>query len=876
MFPHGSPLVRGFADGARHRRVEQESDGQMTQTHSLRLAAVALLLAAVTSCGGDSSSGPPRQKSAAEVEIVSGNGQRGAVGTELAQPLVVKVVDANGGPVAGQVVNFVVTSGGGHVFAGSGASNSSGIVQERWTLGTSIAQPQRLEARAVDNNTGAPIVFGTFTATALAGAPHDVVVASGDAQTGPAGTAATDSLAAKVLDQYGNPVAGATVQWAVAAGAGTVSPASGTSDSTGVARTRLTLGTRPGANAVTATVAGIAAATFRATAVAGAPASLVIVSGDAQTGVVGSYLANPLTVRALDAFGNPVAGAAVTWGAATGAGTFDAATATTDASGLASSRWALGQHPGAVSATASVAGAGAVSFSATATVGAAASLVAISGDGQRAVVGTHAPDSLVVKLTDSYANPVAGATVHWATTTNGAQLRPADALTNAQGLAATQLTVSATSGSNAVTATVGGLAAVGFTATGMADVAATIEASGGSAKSGAVGSTVTLAVKALDAYGNAASGAVVEWTVKGGGGSFVQPVTTSGPDGFATATWVLGTQAGSNSATARLGAGSVVIFTADATAGPVDVLQKVWGDAQSAVVPTALPESLVVRAVDQFGNVVPGASITWDGGSHGSVSPVNTTTDAQGLARTQWTLATAGPASATARDASGRSAVFTATGSSSAAPALIIVSGNGQTDIAGEYLQALVVQLNDGQQQPVAGAPVTWKASSNIDYPISASAYTDATGRASATVKLPVAAGTLTVTATSGSATAAVFSAAGVAGPWCSTHVVLDGPATAPAGGNVTVLLQETDWAGNPATGASVGSRLSVSDGGAVVWRDSIPGLRVGTWTLGSTIGTQTLSYQYTFCGGFSPKSGFPRSGSAYDVINVNVVAPSP
>jgi hypothetical protein len=53
------------------------------------------------------------------------------------------------------------------MFAGAGSTNAQGLVQDRWTLGPA-AGPQTAEARAVDNTTGAPIVFATFTATAAA------------------------------------------------------------------------------------------------------------------------------------------------------------------------------------------------------------------------------------------------------------------------------------------------------------------------------------------------------------------------------------------------------------------------------------------------------------------------------------------------------------------------------------------------------------------------------------------------------------------------------------------------------------------------------------------------------------------------------------
>ena len=119
-------------------------------------------------CSKDSGSGPKSPGPPASLTIVSGDQQHGTVGTELPNPLVVKVVDANGNSIQGQAVNFRVTAGGGSVFAGTSNTNADGIAQERWTLGTVAGAGQTLEARAVDNSTGQALVFATFHATAVA------------------------------------------------------------------------------------------------------------------------------------------------------------------------------------------------------------------------------------------------------------------------------------------------------------------------------------------------------------------------------------------------------------------------------------------------------------------------------------------------------------------------------------------------------------------------------------------------------------------------------------------------------------------------------------------------------------------------------------
>lgn len=105
-----------------------------------------------------------------ELLVVAGNTQTGPAFEELPDPLVVNVLKPNGKPLKDQIVNFVVVEGGGSVFAGVARSNKQGLAQERWTLGE--AGPQQVEVRAVHPATGEKLVFGTFTATAVALEPR--------------------------------------------------------------------------------------------------------------------------------------------------------------------------------------------------------------------------------------------------------------------------------------------------------------------------------------------------------------------------------------------------------------------------------------------------------------------------------------------------------------------------------------------------------------------------------------------------------------------------------------------------------------------------------------------------------------------------------
>lgn len=192
--------------------------------------------------------------------------------------------------------------------------------------------------------------------------PSQVVVASGDSQTGTAGAKLADPLVVKVTDASGKAVSGTTVTWAVAEGGGTLSAPSSTTDVHGQARIEWTLGTTVGVNRATATVGSLTAATFIAKGTAGEAAKLEKVSGDGQEGSAGSTLAEPLVVKATDANGNPVRGASVSWAVTGGGGSLSAASSTTDSAGVTRAQWILGTTTAPDSATASLASGPGVAF----------------------------------------------------------------------------------------------------------------------------------------------------------------------------------------------------------------------------------------------------------------------------------------------------------------------------------------------------------------------------------------------------------------------------------------------------------------------------------------------------------------------------------
>jgi adhesin/invasin len=330
-----------------------------------------VVIAALGSC-----SAPPagiKVGPAARLDIVSGDNQSAIVGTELSQPLVARVVDANGNPVVGQVVNFHVTKGNGSVFAGSGLTNANGIAQERWTLGTSTADSQVVEARAVDSNTGAPLVFGEFTAIALPGPAASVAINAGDGQGAQIGTAVSIAPSVKVMDSYGNPVPNAPVTFSVASGGGAITGATPKSDRAGIAAVgSWTLGMTEEFNYLSANATGSTGSpvTFTAYATPGPATTMAMVGGDNQSQLIGTYVCVPPSVRVTDAYGNAVSDVSVTFAVTSGGGTIQGANAVTNSFGVAAvGSWVLGwaiDTPNTLSASSSGLNGSPVTFTATA------------------------------------------------------------------------------------------------------------------------------------------------------------------------------------------------------------------------------------------------------------------------------------------------------------------------------------------------------------------------------------------------------------------------------------------------------------------------------------------------------------------------------
>jgi hypothetical protein len=163
-----------------------------------------LLLLLLASCGGEEDCCGPPSGQVVLVSVVAGATQRAEVGKELPEAVVVRATDSQGHVVPGQLINFVVATGGGSVFAGTAQTNAAGEARERWTMGT-VAGEQVLEARVVDATTGDPIVFARVTATADPG-PVVMLTLSGERQIFLGEMLEIPGLVDEVKDRFGNSV----------------------------------------------------------------------------------------------------------------------------------------------------------------------------------------------------------------------------------------------------------------------------------------------------------------------------------------------------------------------------------------------------------------------------------------------------------------------------------------------------------------------------------------------------------------------------------------------------------------------------------------------------------------------------------------------
>ena len=296
-----------------------------------RGAVLSLLVAGAAACGGgggDTPTPPPTVITVASVSVSPPTGQVIPGGTIA---LSATARDASGNAVTGRATTWSSTSSTVATVDGNGVVTGVAV-------GTTTVQATVSGVSGSATITVTPVPVASVAVTPFT---SSVVVGS------------TTPLAALARDAAGNTLSGRTVTWSSAStGIATVS-------STGVVT-----GVAPGAAVISATVDGTVG-TATVTVTAPPAATLDIVQGATQQGLLNRPLADSLVVRVRAANGSAVAGVAVSW--ATAAGTLSATNAVTDAQGVA--RVQFTPSAASASATATVAGLTPVTFSATSRAG---------------------------------------------------------------------------------------------------------------------------------------------------------------------------------------------------------------------------------------------------------------------------------------------------------------------------------------------------------------------------------------------------------------------------------------------------------------------------------------------------------------------------
>ncbi len=459
--------------------------------------------------------------------------------------------------------------------------------------------------------------------------PDALFAISGETYRGVVGAPLGDPVEVLVLDRFGEPIDGLPVSFGVLAGGGRVSRAVVYTDAKGIARVEWTLGTAAGDNALRVEAEGMdplflaAIASPDEKAVRG-----VEPRGDGQSGVVASTLDEPVGLRIVDTFDNPVPGTSVRWtfydgeqaAAAPGAIPYAEAWSEAGPDGSVDAPWTAGTRSGTQIAIATVDGVEAARFQAEAAPE-APDHVSVMPDAALLAVGES--DHLSATLEDVYGNALPGIASGWAS--SDPSVVTVDAAGNVTALAPGLAVISV---DVAVSAAGGSSAAAAASATASGSTQVVVQASGsaqlrklsGAGQTAAANQTLTqpLVVAVVDEAGHPISGHWIRWSVASGGGSLSQSTTRTDAQGRAQVSWTLGSQAGGQSVVARIQTDQVT-FDATAMNGAITAIRVTPGSATLNVGQTV---QLQAQGRDAAGNVFPVSTATWVSNNPG-VAAVN-------------------------------------------------------------------------------------------------------------------------------------------------------------------------------------------------------------------------------------------------------------
>ena len=553
---------------------------------------------------------------------------------------VVGILDSENQPVAEVDVSASIASGAGML---TGTTIVSTDAEGRATYGDLSIQGA-VGARTLRFSVSdplleivtAPVEVGAGAATAMVGNEPLTYQGTVNSPVSPAPSVL-------VRDGAGNPVP----EVAITFGAdrdGSVSPSTVITNELGVAQvTSWTLGRSAGVRyTLTARIqsAGNGPVVFSAMAQAGTAGKLEIDVQPSPTAQSGVPFSRQPVIQVTDDLGNPApqAGLEITATLSSGpGGTLQHASATTNTSGLASFS--------DLSLTGLV-GDYRLSFSAPALTGVASDLISVAaGPAARLALVALPPPAArsrvpletqpSVQLQDASGNPVAQAGVEVRASlasgegTLGGQT---SAATNGNGRADyADLAIIGSPGDRTLRFASTSPASEVLSATITLPSVAAITLLTAPPSSVVVGTRLTAPVswKLTDLANQPVADAPVVISVSTGGSA--EPVSVSDPNGVVQPpSWTVSQTTGSQYVELQVPGGIVSRVNVEAVADAPSSLQKISGDGQSAPVNDELPEPLVVRVVDQYGNGVSGVTVQWR--TCDDIGDYDTFTDVEGYA----------------------------------------------------------------------------------------------------------------------------------------------------------------------------------------------------------------------------------------------------
>jgi adhesin/invasin len=418
----------------------------------------------------------------------------------------------------------------------------------------------------------------------------------------------------------------------------------------------------------------------------------------------------PLIAHVVDARGNPIVGADVTWSAP------DRAIATVEGADV------VGISPGRTALTAM---AGQLQLLLPVEVmPVPSSITVLAGEGQRGPAGRPLTAPVAAQIVSRTGRPMPGVIATFHSPSPGASAEPALDTSDARGMVQAVWRLGDLPGRQQLTISVDGVnvaPALGAEADPV-PANAKVELIG-NPPSGEVGDTLreAVAIRVTDSLGMALGDVPVAWSALDGGTLTAASARTDSL-GEARATWRLGSKAGRQRARVQVGnARTMPALTAVATANAGEAASVALrsGDRQLGTVGALLKLPIVLRTVDRYGNAVPGELVRLEPAA-GRLADSSVTTDSTGQTKVLWTLGgrPAGLQRMVVRLAGDTVETEVTALARPGKPAKLAFVSPPETAKPGRPLpKPLVVQVTDAHGNPLGGQTVVFKPSSGSVIP---------------------------------------------------------------------------------------------------------------------------------------------------------------